>query len=190
MPSAGRSMSSCARKASLQPPPVRSELPMLLPEHTAPPRSAFSQRLLSPARQRAHSGSPLWAHRSVGSTMTRWPSRAHRVRAACSTTPTISCPGTSTAGCSYPVSTDAPGVRWSIAKSVLQMPDSAGRTSTQPGRWGSGVATSRKTSGSAVGDAPAPFCRRDRGGRQSVGSTTSALMRGSAAPPVLLWPRS
>ncbi len=59
MPSAGTSMSSWTRKPSLQPPPAFSLDPTDRPEQSAPPRSAFSQRWVSPARQRRHSGQAL-----------------------------------------------------------------------------------------------------------------------------------
>ena len=177
IPSAGTSMSSCTRKPSLQPPPVRSLAPIELPEHNAPDRSAFSQRCVSPARQRPHSGNPLCAQRSVGSTMTRCPSRAQRVRPAFSTTPTISWPGTSSPRVSYALSTEGTGSPRSMLRSVRQIPASAGRISTHPRPCGSGVGSSRSCSdGCGAGCARLRRSGFERFGCARAGPMTRAFM--------------
>src|SRR5580704_10083694 len=177
MPSARTSMSSWTRNPSLQPPPAFSLEPTARPEHRAPPRSAFSQRWVSPARQRRHSASPLWAQRRVGSTRPRSPSCAQRVEEARSTTPTTSCPGMNVPAAAYAVSTLGTGSRCTRARSVPQIPASAGRMSTQPGPGGTGVLTSRTSTGSEeLGCARRrrPRPRRPEPGSRRVGSTTSA----------------
>ncbi len=92
-------------------------------------------------------------------------------------TPTTSWPGITVPEALYAVSTLGNGSRWTRARSVPQMPASAGRMRTHPGPGGTGVRTSRTSTGSeelgwARRRRPRP--RRPEPGSIRVGSTTSA----------------